>query len=251
MKLSIIRRAALLAVLLSAGTAMADTHFSMGVNDTLRISPAYLGKAFQATVRAHLEEMYDSWNLTMSYPEGLHALDASGGPGLTVPYLNSQGDEVTLTATLLYNQDKTAFTANTGSATGYCDYWGTGDLVSYGTVKWEVGDYDEMFSIVFYVDEDFEGGDVTINGRMSAQPDPRDGGNGRGLILFRRITVLVEALKGDVNGDGKVNISDVTLLISYLMSDSGNIDRYAADMNGDTDINITDCTKLINYLTTQ
>ena len=56
-------------------------------------------------------------------------------------------------------------------------------------------------------------------------------------------------LRGDVNGDGEVNISDVTVLINYLLShnDAGvNLD--AADCNQDSIINISDVTALINYL---
>ncbi len=56
-------------------------------------------------------------------------------------------------------------------------------------------------------------------------------------------------LRGDVNEDGKVNISDVTALISYLLSgntDGTNTDN--ADCNMDSTINISDVTALINYL---
>ena len=52
---------------------------------------------------------------------------------------------------------------------------------------------------------------------------------------------------GDVNGDGTVNITDVTTLISCVMSENtSNIVVEAADMNGDGNINITDVTMLIN-----
>ena len=56
-------------------------------------------------------------------------------------------------------------------------------------------------------------------------------------------------LRGDVNEDGKVNISDVTALISYLLSgntDGTNTDN--ADCNMDSTTNISDVTALINYL---
>ena len=55
--------------------------------------------------------------------------------------------------------------------------------------------------------------------------------------------------RGDVNGDGKVNISDVTALINYLLSHNAtgvNVD--AADCNQDNTVNISDVTALINYL---
>jgi len=53
--------------------------------------------------------------------------------------------------------------------------------------------------------------------------------------------------RGDVNGDGTVNITDVTLLISaVLSSDYSAIIEQAADMNGDGAVNITDVTLLIS-----
>ena len=51
---------------------------------------------------------------------------------------------------------------------------------------------------------------------------------------------------GDVNGDGNVNISDVTTLIDLLLS-GGNAPA-AADVNGDNSINISDVTSLIDML---
>ena len=56
-------------------------------------------------------------------------------------------------------------------------------------------------------------------------------------------------LAGDVNGDGKANISDVTLLINYLLSgDADSINMDNSDMDGDGDIDISDVTSLINNL---
>ena len=53
--------------------------------------------------------------------------------------------------------------------------------------------------------------------------------------------------KGDVNGDGAVNIADVTALIDLLLGNGGN-NNPAADCNGDGAVNIADVTKLIDYL---
>lgn len=63
------------------------------------------------------------------------------------------------------------------------------------------------------------------------------------------VTVPVSIIRGDVDGDGNVNISDVTALIDYLLSgnDSG-INVNAADCNQDGSINISDVTSLIDYL---
>lgn len=52
---------------------------------------------------------------------------------------------------------------------------------------------------------------------------------------------------GDVNGDGSVNISDVTALINMLLSHDFDRQPYA-DINLDGSVNITDVTALINRL---
>jgi len=63
--------------------------------------------------------------------------------------------------------------------------------------------------------------------------------------------VSVPEHKGDVNGDDKVSIGDVTSLISYLLSgDAAAIDIAQADVNGDGKISIGDVTELINILLT-
>ena len=57
------------------------------------------------------------------------------------------------------------------------------------------------------------------------------------------------ALRGDVNGDGSVNISDVTALIDYLLGgDASGINLNAADCTQDGSVNISDVTALIDHL---
>ena len=82
--------------------------------------------------------------------------------------------------------------------------------------------------------------------------------NAEGWKNFFKFSVIEEIpggetdkLCGDVNGDGKVTIDDVTTLISYLLS--GNVspfDAGNADCNGDGRVSIDDVTALINYLLT-
>ena len=63
--------------------------------------------------------------------------------------------------------------------------------------------------------------------------------------------VLMPELRGDVNGDGSVNISDVTALINYLLTgNASGINLTNADVNSDGSVNISDVTALINYLST-
>ena len=61
--------------------------------------------------------------------------------------------------------------------------------------------------------------------------------------------VLMPELRGDVNKDGQVNISDVTALIDYLLSGNpSGVSLTAADCNQDSSVNISDVTSLIDYL---
>ena len=72
--------------------------------------------------------------------------------------------------------------------------------------------------------------------------------NGR-MATTSFTVVVTQAQKGDVNKDGRVNISDVTDLINYLLSgDAEGINLWAADVDSSGNINISDVTSLINYL---
>jgi hypothetical protein len=56
-------------------------------------------------------------------------------------------------------------------------------------------------------------------------------------------------LMGDVDNNGDVNITDVTVLIDYLLSgDATGINLVAADYNKDGSVTIADVTALIDYL---
>ena len=57
-------------------------------------------------------------------------------------------------------------------------------------------------------------------------------------------------LRGDVDGNGRVNISDVTVLIDYILGYNVGVNLNAADCDLDTFINISDLTALIDYILT-
>ncbi|MBO4803901.1 MAG: C10 family peptidase, partial [Muribaculaceae bacterium] len=58
------------------------------------------------------------------------------------------------------------------------------------------------------------------------------------------------SMRGDVNHDGNIDISDATTLINYLLTGEGDIDMEAADTNFSGAIDISDATSLINFLLT-
>ena len=63
-------------------------------------------------------------------------------------------------------------------------------------------------------------------------------------------TAKVDFVRGDVDGDGNVNIDDVTALIDYLLGTNSNINLQGADCDESGDISIDDVTTLIDYLLT-
>ena len=72
----------------------------------------------------------------------------------------------------------------------------------------------------------------------------------RGFTEYHMINAAL-IMSGDVDGDGRVNIDDVTALIQYLLSGNGGGTNLAnADCYPDGKINIDDLTTLINYLLT-
>ena len=56
-----------------------------------------------------------------------------------------------------------------------------------------------------------------------------------------------EPSEGDVNGDGKVNVSDVSVLISMILGTT-TMDESTADVNGDGRVNVSDVSALINII---
>ncbi|MBR5725957.1 MAG: hypothetical protein IKX56_04390 [Muribaculaceae bacterium] len=60
-----------------------------------------------------------------------------------------------------------------------------------------------------------------------------------------KLSLKDSARPGDVNGDGEVNINDVTKLIDMVLS--GNSSS-TGDVNGDREVNINDITKLIDII---
>ena len=54
-------------------------------------------------------------------------------------------------------------------------------------------------------------------------------------------------ITGDINGDGEVNVSDVTALINKILG-SSTYSNAVCDINGDGEINVSDVTALINLI---
>ena len=149
---------------------------------------------------------------------------------------------------------------------GYCQSLTSLDLSSFNTSQ--VISMSSMFDHcanlqTIYVDDGWNTAAVTISQDMFKDCTSLVGGKGTtydanhidkayahidgGTSNPGYFTEKPAFIRGDVNGDGSVNISDVTTLIDLLLG-GGTISNPAADCNQDGSINISDVTALIDYL---
>jgi hypothetical protein len=63
---------------------------------------------------------------------------------------------------------------------------------------------------------------------------------------FTHIVEMEDALRGDVNGDGEINVADVNAVIDIILNGSG--DLTAGDVNGDQEVNIADVNVIIDII---
>lgn len=79
------------------------------------------------------------------------------------------------------------------------------------------------------------------------------------MKLYKLVSVIVLALLGlmptqgsaatlgDIDGNGEVNVSDVTALINHILN-TATYDSTLCDIDGNGEVNVTDVTALINIL---
>ena len=84
---------------------------------------------------------------------------------------------------------------------------------------------------------------TTLNaGYAYLKLSPTEAGNTKEIFID-----LWPKTTGDINGDGEVNVSDVTALINKILGSSTYSDA-VCDINGDGEINVSDVTALINMI---
>ncbi len=91
-------------------------------------------------------------------------------------------------------------------------------------------------------------GNITGNAGYLGKPVTEIVVNQDGSISFWYMKETHNYKQGDTNHDGIVNISDVTILIDYLLDASNNCCTICGDMNKDNQVNISDATSLIDLL---
>ena len=236
-------------LLFAAFSASADSYMTIGTSDTILLHPNLLGNAYNFSVRAHYEGRLDYWHLTMSYPSGLTFNSAQEGLiDMQIPYVDRFGRDTICEPELVILQDGNIIM----SSISEYGYYPTGPNTydTYGTVKWEAGDYPEMFKLMLVINNTFRHGVIGINGILSSNYDFRGGTiQTGGEFFYKAVTIHVGYKHGDVNGDGSINAADVTLLINLTLSQGADeFQLEAGDMNGDGSLTTYDVTALISYV---
>ena len=113
-----------------------------------------------------------------------------------------------------------AYSNNQGSS-----WYGLGTVtVSRGTLQHYVLEIDSDWPLRFGISQ-VSGSRVIIDN----------------ITIYRRS----KQLKGDVNGDGEVNIADVNIVINHILSGEMDSD---CDVNEDQEVNIADVNTIINLI---
>lgn len=272
--------AVLFCLLASANRVCADNYFTLradtisAVNDTLRLIPCNNNYDLTLYAVAHSDGYFDHWYLEMTHPDSLpvyvnqHPLFPTDpfdgtlyeGPAMTVPYYDSTGTLTETQANLLTKvvniplqetNDYMSYFGSTITQTGYWDQYNTGNYQPYGTVKWGPGNHDFMFSFKINIPNNLIHTDITFATTMTSTADLRDIDTVNVVGAEKTIHIWVAFKKGDVNGDGYVNIGDVRQLIDWLLDGFQGATFYqraACDVNGDGQVSQADITYLIDEM---
>ena len=161
----------LLFALLMSSVAVADSYLYI---DNVEVYPDQWGTIMRVPVKAHFDARVGSFYAYFNISPELTLDRVEYGKDLTVEYYDETGTQQTMTADV--NLDDTFTNIDVGFVTdGYWDPDGTGNYQRYGTIKWEAGDYDEMFVLYLKLADEFYGADIYVATEPYATYDTRGG----------------------------------------------------------------------------
>lgn len=237
-----------MAVMTAAFAATADSYFTIGETDTVRLDGTAMGDTVTLPFRCHFDKRVSDWWLELSYPAGMTPVEVAGGPGMTITYLNSEGEECEYTAGIATGEGLTILSSGI-MVTGYWPYSSGTSYYAYGPATWPAGDHDDMFYLKVAIPAGFGGGSLGIDGRLTGHA-PNDSGIG-GVLFYRTVVFTVTLPPGDVDGDGRVTMDDLAEMINVLVTDVQPATESrcaAADISGNGHIDMDDISALINIL---
>ena len=156
-----------LVALFMAGSAMADSYLYM---EDMMVSYGQV----TVPVKASFDGRVSGFLVDVTYPEGLTPVSAEAGPGMTLNYIDKNGIDRIADASFYPNSAFNRFIGVTMDF-GYWDPDETGIYEKYGVIKWDAGEYEEMFYLTFDVADDFQGGQILLETQVSGGEDARGG----------------------------------------------------------------------------
>jgi hypothetical protein len=234
--------AALAAVVL---TNSAANYLSMG--DSVRIKPAMLDGYTHQSISMEIDAYCDQWSIAMTYPEGLSPKLVSGVvplSGMNIGYIDCEGVFRTFDAVLSCSAGYATIEGRSclPALWGYYDAYGNGTYLPYGSPKWEPGMH-QMIEVNMYVNPSFRAGYITMDEILDCTGDTR-GPILQNVHAYKKTYLWVGYLPGDLTGNEKLDISDVTELIDRVLGKT-RLDEFsekAADANRDGVVDIDDVT---------
>ena len=156
-----------LAALLMAGSVCAEEYFYID-DITIPAEEAAAGATVVVPVKAHFDYYVNAWQVDFVLPEGVVCTKATRKPDMYIDYLNEDLEEDQYKASLGMNEDKTRFIVSTFTELGY-----TEDGECYGSLKWDPGDYSNMWEMTLVFPAGFTGGEITVITEPSSTDDTR------------------------------------------------------------------------------
>lgn len=152
--------------------AMANSYFYI---DSVVVQPDQWGTVLRVPIKAHFDARVQEASIYLSYSTELTLDHYEYGRDLSVNYLDENGIEQTALPTIDIDNDFTNVYLKFYGQNGYWDPEGTGHYQSYGSVKWEAGDYEEMFVLYLRLPDEFLGADVFVATEVYSSDDARGG----------------------------------------------------------------------------
>lgn len=177
--------------------------------DNFEISRDKLGSSITVPVKAHFDYLVSGFQIDLTLPNGLTFTGASMGSDSYISYLDEAGISQTENAGISGNISMQRILGfSTFTTIGYWDPNGSGNYESYGTIKWEPGDYNEMCLITFDVAANFTGGEIIVKTTPACSSDARGNTCHPGQENYRYCQVTVEPAERDLTGN--IIIGDLT-----------------------------------------
>ena len=150
-----------LAALLMVGTVCAEEYWYI---EDFQVTQDQLGTNNQRlNVKAHYDYYVSAVQATFTMPEGMSIRTYRAGSDMTMTGLDDLGDPITSTPELQFLPD---YINNLIIASMASCYDEDGNLL--GAFHWAPGDYDQMIQIVVIIDENFAGGEITVQTEPSS-----------------------------------------------------------------------------------